>query len=74
MDNWLFEVEKNAAPNVTKMIVANKADLEKKQVTKEEGGEYAAKSKVMFMETSAKKDYQVHSAFERLAEKLIELK
>ena len=74
MDNWLFEVEKNATPNVTKMILANKSDMEKKEVTPEQGAEYASKNKIMFTETSAKKDYQVSSAFEKLAEKLIEIK
>jgi len=56
------------------MILGNKSDLEKKVVTKEMGMEYAARNKVMFMETSAKKDIDVSTAFERLAEKLIDTK
>ncbi len=56
------------------MIIANKSDLENKQVSKEAGAEYAAKNRVMFMETSAKKDFQVSTAFEKLAEKLIDTK
>ncbi len=67
-------MEKNAAPSVTKMIVANKSDLETKQVPRETGAEFAARNKVLFTETSAKKDFQVASAFERLAEKLIDIK
>ena len=74
MDNWLFEIEKNAAPSVAKMILANKSDMEVKQVSKEAGAEYASRNKVMFIETSAKKDIQVSSAFEKLAEKLIDAK
>ena len=56
------------------MIMANKSDLEAKQVPREAGAEYAAKNKVMFIETSAKKDIQVSTAFEKLAEKLIDAK
>lgn len=74
MDNWLFEIEKNAVPNVTKMIFANKSDLEKKEVTKEMGEEYAAKNKLLFTETSAKKDMQISAAFEQISSKLIDLK
>ena len=56
------------------MLLANKSDLEIKQIAKEQGEGYATKNKMMFMETSAKKDIQVSSAFEKMAERLIELK
>jgi len=74
LDSWQFEVEKNASPSVVKMLLANKADLETKEIQKEQGQEYALKNKMMFIETSAKKGFQVADAFEKMAEKLIELR
>lgn len=56
------------------MIIANKSDLEKKEVTKEMGEEYAKKNNVLFMEASAKTDFQVSAAFQKISEKLIDLK
>eukprot|EP00826_Nyctotherus_ovalis_P011314 TRINITY_DN12950_c0_g4_i2.p3 TRINITY_DN12950_c0_g4~~TRINITY_DN12950_c0_g4_i2.p3 ORF type:complete len:124 (-),score=49.50 TRINITY_DN12950_c0_g4_i2:151-522(-) len=74
LDSWQFEVEKNASPSVVKMLLANKSDLETKEVPKEHGEQYAQKNKMMFMETSAKKGFQVTDAFEKMTEKLIELR
>ena len=74
LDSWLFEVEKNATPGVMKMVIANKSDLDTKEVSKEMGEEYAKKNGLLFMETSAKKDYQVSLSFQKLSERLIDLK
>ncbi len=56
------------------MLIANKSDLETKDVPKETGEEYAKKNGLLFIETSAKKDLQVSLAFQKMAEKLIDLK
>eukprot|EP00826_Nyctotherus_ovalis_P057532 TRINITY_DN7874_c0_g1_i8.p2 TRINITY_DN7874_c0_g1~~TRINITY_DN7874_c0_g1_i8.p2 ORF type:complete len:100 (-),score=40.23 TRINITY_DN7874_c0_g1_i8:143-442(-) len=56
------------------MILANKSDLATKQVAKDMGEKYAAEHNLMFLETSAKKDFQVSAAFELVAKKLIEMK
>ena len=68
----MFEVEKNAAPTVAKMLLGNKSDLTTKKVTKEDGMGYAERNKMMFLETSAKKDFQVSTAFEQISRKLVE--
>eukprot|EP00831_Metopus_contortus_P074161 TRINITY_DN6770_c0_g1_i1.p3 TRINITY_DN6770_c0_g1~~TRINITY_DN6770_c0_g1_i1.p3 ORF type:complete len:152 (-),score=26.53 TRINITY_DN6770_c0_g1_i1:37-492(-) len=72
LDNWLFEIEKNATPGVIKMLLANKSDLQQKLVPQEAGAEFADKNKLFFMETSALQDFQVARAFEKMAEKLME--
>jgi GTPase SAR1 family protein len=51
----MAEVEKHAAPNISRVLVGNKSDLEEKRdVTTEQGQELAEHYGVRFLETSAK--------------------
>ena len=50
-----------------KFLIGNKADLEEnREITKEEGEEFASVNGMDFFETSAKTDYQVQEAFIQL--------
>lgn len=61
---WMNDVERLANPQVCKLIVGNKADLEdKRQVRREEGQAFADNLGVPYIETSAKTAYNVREMF-----------
>merc|ERR1712166_1663642 len=62
--NWMSEVEKHAADNISRILIGNKCDLEdKRDVSKEQGEEMAEHYGVRFLETSAKVSNNVEQAF-----------
>ncbi|KAL1240441.1 Ras-related protein [Trichinella pseudospiralis] len=68
---WLDDVLKFAAPNVVKLLVATKIDLENDRlVSTEEGKALAQAEQMNFIETSAKENLNVDQAFENLAKDL----
>ncbi|XP_003379377.1 GTP-binding protein Ypt2 [Trichinella spiralis] len=68
---WLDDVLKFAAPNVVKLLVATKIDLENDRLVSTEEGEALAQAEQMnFIETSAKENLNVDQAFENLAKDL----
>lgn len=73
IENWQEEVEKFAKPNVVKLLVGNKSDLEnQRQVSTDEGKEMAEKMGVQFLETSAKNSVNIESAFMAMAKEIKE--
>ncbi|XP_074120504.1 ras-related protein Rab-17 [Sminthopsis crassicaudata] len=71
--NWWKEVENEFSPEeIVVILVGNKTDLEdSREVTLEEGKAFAESKKLLFMETSAKLNYQVTEAFTALARELL---
>ncbi|XP_012611184.1 ras-related protein Rab-17 [Microcebus murinus] len=69
---WLRDLEKEFRPGeVVVMLVGNKIDLsEEREVTFEEGKEFAESNRLLFMETSAKLNHQVSEAFSAVAREL----
>ena len=64
LENWLYEVESHADDNVVQLVVGNKKDLENdRQVSTQEGQEYADSLGFKFLETSAKESVNVDQAF-----------
>ena len=64
---WVADVERLANPQVCKLIVGNKADLEdKRQVRREEGQVFADNLGVPFIETSAKTSFNVREMFTQM--------
>ncbi|VUZ49841.1 unnamed protein product [Hymenolepis diminuta] len=71
-DIWLEEIKRHARPDVTRILVGNKSDLEEhRKVTYEQGAEFAKMHGMEFFETSAKNASNVEEAFFVLASKLL---
>ncbi|ERE81826.1 ras-related protein Rab-17-like protein [Cricetulus griseus] len=71
---WLQDLEKEFHPGeVVVMLVGNKTDLgEEREVTFQEGKEFAESKNLLFMETSAKLNYQVSEVFSTVAQELLQ--
>uniref|UniRef100_A0A8C8ZK42 Ras-related protein Rab-17 n=1 Tax=Prolemur simus TaxID=1328070 RepID=A0A8C8ZK42_PROSS len=71
---WLRDLEKEFRPGeVVVMLVGNKTDLsEEREVTFEEGKEFAERERLLFMETSAKLNHQVSEVFGTVARELLQ--
>ncbi|XP_043318014.1 ras-related protein Rab-17 isoform X1 [Cervus canadensis] len=69
---WLKDLEEEFhSGEVVVMLVGNKTDLEEeREVTLEEGKEFAESKGLLFMETSAKLNYQVTEVFSAVAREL----
>ncbi|GAB1603057.1 ras-related protein Rab-18A-like isoform X2 [Argonauta hians] len=73
LDAWLNELETFATKHdLIKMLVGNKIDKERREVSKEEGLKFARKHHMLFIEASAKTREGVQCAFEELVEKIIQ--
>lgn len=59
-------------PDMAKMVVGNKIDQTNRQVQREEGERFARRNQMMMVETSAKTNQNVSSAFEELVRKILE--
>jgi Ras-related protein Rab-1A len=74
LTSWLIEIEKNSSKDVYKLLIGNKNDLEeRRQITYEEGKEFASINGMEFFETSAKTAYKVQEAFESLTKDIIRI-
>ncbi|XP_061776836.1 ras-related protein Rab-8A-like isoform X1 [Nerophis ophidion] len=66
--NWIRNIEEHASSDVEKMVLGNKCDInDKRQVSKERGEKLALEYGIKFMETSAKANINVETAFLTLA-------
>merc|ERR1712157_220759 len=72
LSRWLEEVRANASANLVIMLIGNKADLERREVSFEEGAQFARDNGLVFRETSAKTAQNVEEAFIQTAQKIYE--
>ncbi|XP_017684060.1 PREDICTED: ras-related protein Rab-17 isoform X2 [Lepidothrix coronata] len=70
---WLEELEKKFLPDeIVIALVGNKTDLAaEREVTTEEGAEFARTNGLLFMETSAKSNHQVNDIFMAIVQELL---
>eukprot|EP00928_Gymnodinium_smaydae_P041317 TRINITY_DN27980_c0_g1_i1.p2 TRINITY_DN27980_c0_g1~~TRINITY_DN27980_c0_g1_i1.p2 ORF type:complete len:212 (-),score=47.47 TRINITY_DN27980_c0_g1_i1:56-691(-) len=69
---WLDEARANASPNMAIMLIGNKCDLERREVSFEEGASFAREHGLVFRETSAKTAQNVEDCFIQTARKIYE--
>ncbi len=73
LENWLGEVERNASPQILKILIGNKCDLvEERDISKDEAEAFAMRNGMQYIETSAKINTNVNEAFEALAKIMVE--
>ena len=71
--NWLDSVKENSTKNIKIILIGNKSDLEdKREVTFQEGEEFAKNNGLFFFETSAKNFKNINEAFNKLTEEIYE--
>lgn len=69
--NWLLELEKYAPKDIPILLVGNKSDMTKQRMVSEEDGIQLAKDyNLDFVETSAKDNNNIDTAFLSLSEKI----
>ena len=74
LDNWINLLKANSSSEVLVYIVGNKIDLEKREISKEEGEKYTNEGNYkLYIETSALKKLNVKEMFERAFAELYEL-
>merc|ERR1712190_187477 len=65
---WLFEIDRYAANDVSILIIGNKSDLaEKREVSKDAAEEFANDLGIEYIETSAKNADNIEEAFHQMA-------
>lgn len=73
LTRWLEEARQNANQSMVIMLIGNKSDLDhRRQVSKEEGENFAREHGLIFLETSAKTAANVEEAFINTAQKIYE--
>jgi Ras-related protein Rab-18 len=72
VDYWREEIEKRGTINhvPVMILIANKVDKKHREVSKEEAEKYAKKHNMLYCETSAKDNLNVHEFYEMLIERI----
>ncbi len=72
LNSWIEMAFNSNKSSVVNFLIGNKSDLDSRQVSPEEGKEFAARYKFNFLETSAKMNENVELTFKFFAYKLLQ--
>ena len=73
LQQWLEELELYTTnANAAKLLVGNKIDLKRREVTPEEATSFARKQAMMYIETSAKTREGIRQSFEEVVQKILD--
>ena len=68
---WIEEIKANADEKVKCILIGTKCDLNKRDVSEEEGEDLANSYKYKFLETSAKENINIEQTFETLVSEIL---
>ena len=72
LDFWIEQIKMNAQEASKMILFGNKSDIEdSRQVSKQEGEEYAKKNNIKFFEVSAKEGTNVNEGFECIMKEIL---
>lgn len=73
MQFWIEEIEKNENPNIRKLLIGNKSDLEEKRcISLKEATDFAYENDMRYIETSAKTAENVVEAFTTVTQEIFD--
>lgn len=73
LQQWLEELELYTThQNAAKLLVGNKIDLKRREVSHEEATSFARKQAMMYIETSAKTREGIRQSFEEVVQKILD--
>ncbi|GMR52776.1 hypothetical protein PMAYCL1PPCAC_22971, partial [Pristionchus mayeri] len=73
ISRWLRNIDENASEDVVKMLIGNKCDMaDRRAVSRERGEKIAADHSIRFLETSAKGNINIDTAFYEIAGDILE--
>ena len=68
---WIEEIKSNSEENIKCILIGTKCDLDKREVSEEEGKELGDKYGYQFLETSAKENININETFENLVSEIM---
>ncbi|KAF8367486.1 hypothetical protein PRIPAC_85315 [Pristionchus pacificus] len=73
ISRWLRNIDENASEDVVKMLLGNKCDMaDQRAISRERGEKVASDHSIRFLETSAKANINIDTAFYELAGAILE--
>jgi len=69
--NWIKQIEQHASPNVIKVLIGNKCDMEERAIDESRGKALADEYKMGFFETSAKTNINIKETFDYIAREIL---
>ncbi len=73
VSRWIDEAKKRADRNMVIVLIGNKCDSDKRQVSYEDGKKYADSHNMPFAETSAKGGINIDDAFDLIAKEMLKI-
>eukprot|EP01125_Pyxidicula_operculata_P016591 TRINITY_DN5728_c0_g1_i2.p1 TRINITY_DN5728_c0_g1~~TRINITY_DN5728_c0_g1_i2.p1 ORF type:complete len:207 (+),score=40.46 TRINITY_DN5728_c0_g1_i2:40-660(+) len=70
--NWIRDIDQHASENVQKILIGNKSDKEDREITYEEGKDFADQMNMDFFETSAKDSINIDETFQSITSSILD--